>query len=206
MHEPAARPSAPGRRSHRPALALGTAVLACLAAGCGSNSDDASPVQDSPSAPVSTPATTAPPSDSVPSTPSITPSATPSATASATPSKPAPKPTARDGSNLRSCGDANCQVLVRGRTTIRFDGGKLVITKIVKFAHFELSGMYGGGSGQLGPGTGGGDDCAVTFGYGGLSSRCGGTKPIPRSDDPPGLTLRVTYINKGTAVVDLHRV
>ena len=97
-------------------------------------------------------------------------------------------------------GHADCQVQVSGRTTIKFSGGKLVITKIDKFAHFVLSGQFGGANGQLGPGA------PVSFGGGGFSGTFGGTKPVPRSDDPPGLTLRILYVGAGRAIVDLHNV
>ncbi|GAB3818962.1 hypothetical protein GCM10028799_25740 [Kribbella italica] len=109
-------------------------------------------------------------------------------------------PKAKDGTNLAACRDADCQVQVSGRTTIKFRGGKLVITKIDKFAHFELSGQFGGGSGQLGPGA------PVTFGGGGMSGTFGGSQPVPRSQDGPGLTLRVEYVGNGRAIVDLHNV
>lgn len=87
-------------------------------------------------------------------------------------------------------------------TTLPFRGpagsGRLRIGKIdAKFAYFTITGAYGGGNGRLAPA------CAVTFGYGGLSSRCGGTKPAPRSEDPPGLTIRVPYVGGGRAVIDL---
>ena len=65
--------------------------------------------------------------------------------------KPAP-PKAKDGTNLAACRDGDCIVQVgSGRTTIKFSGGKLVITKVdAKFAYFVLTGDYGSGNGSLG--------------------------------------------------------
>ena len=168
---------------------------ALLLTACGSN--------DNSGTPNATPPTTAASS----TTPSLTPTPTPPPTSTPPPSpsslpkpKPTPPPKAKDGTNLAACRDADCQVQVSGRTTIKFSGGKLVITKIDKFAHFVLSGQFGGANGQLGPGA------PVSFGGGGFSGSFGGTKPIPRSDDPPGLTLRVLYVGNGRAIVDLHNV
>src|SRR5882757_2662941 len=84
-------------------------------------------------------------------TPSATPTPVPTPTSAPKPT-PTPPPKAKDGTNLAACRDADCQVQVSGRTTIKFSGGKLVITKIDKFAHFVISGQFGGGNGQLGPG------------------------------------------------------
>jgi len=165
-----------------------TLAAALLLTACGSSDDSG--------APSATPAPTAS---------SATPSATPTRAPTPTPKpKPAPRPTpppkAKDGTNLAACRDADCQIQVSGRTTIKFSGGKLVITKIDKFAHFVLSGQYGGADGQLAP------NAPVSFGGGGMSGTFGGSKPVPRSDDPPGLTLRVVYVGSGRAIVDLHAV
>ena len=88
---------------------------------------------------------------------------------------------------------------MNGRTTIKFSGGKLVITKIDKFAHFVLTGDYGGANGQLVP------NSPVTFGNG-MTATFAGSTPIPRSADAPGLTLRIISITNGHAIVDLHLV
>ena len=66
--------------------------------------------------------------------------------------KPKPVPKAKDGTNLAACRDGDCIVQVgSGRTTIKFSGGKLVITKVdAKFAYFVLTGDYGSGNGSLG--------------------------------------------------------
>jgi major membrane immunogen (membrane-anchored lipoprotein) len=163
-----------------------TLAAALLLTACGSSDDSGTP-------------SAAP----APTASSATPSATPTPAPTPTP-KPAPRatppPKAKDGTNLAACRDADCQVQVSGRTTIKFSGGKLVITKIDKFAHFVLSGQYGGADGQLAP------NAPVSFGGGGMSGTFGGSKPVPRSDDPPGLTLRVVYVGSGRAIVDLHAV
>ncbi|MEV6285018.1 hypothetical protein [Kribbella sp. NPDC051770] len=156
-------------------VALG-AVL--LVAGCGSNDDAGTP-----------PASTPPPSATPTPTPSPTPTPTP---------KPKPIPKAKDGTNLAACRDGDCNVQVgKGRTTIKFAGGKLVITKVdAKFPHFVLTGDYGGGNGTLGA-------SPATFGGGGLSVITG---PVPREQDPPGLTLRAPYVGNGGAIIDIHVV
>lgn len=172
--------------------ALATALLLTA---CSNNSG--TPNAAPPTTPASPPTLTSPTTPSLTPTPSRPPASTP-------PTPPKPKPTAlpraKDGTNLSACRDADCQVQVSGRTTIKFTGGKLVITKIDKFAHFVLTGQYGGASGQLGPGA------PVSFGGGGFSGTFGGTNPVPRSDDPPGLTLRILYVANGRAIVDLHNV
>ena len=111
--------------------------------------------------------------------------------------KPKPVPKAKDGTNLAACRDGDCIVQVgSGRTTIKFSGGKLVITKVdAKFAYFVLTGDYGSGNGSLG-------ESPATFGDG-LSVITG---PVPREQDPPGLTLRAPYVGNGRAIIDMHLV
>ncbi len=166
-----------------------TATLAAvlLLAGCGSTDEAGTPSPSVPSVP------------SVPSaaaTPSSTPTPTPSPTPKPTP-KPKPVPRAKDGTNLAACRDGDCIVQVgTGRTTIKFSGGKLVITKVdAKFAYFVLTGDYGSGNGSLGV-------SPATFGEG-LSVITG---PVPREQDPPGLTLRAPYVGNGRAIIDMHLV
>ncbi|ONI69940.1 hypothetical protein BWI15_25880 [Kribbella sp. ALI-6-A] len=98
---------------------------------------------------------------------------------------------------LAACRDGDCQVRVSsGRTTIKFRGGKLVITKVdAKFAHFVLTGAYGSGNGTLGV-------SPVTFG----ASLSVITGPVPREQDPPGLTLRAPSVGNGGAIIDVHLV
>jgi hypothetical protein len=160
-----------------------TVVGLLVLAGCGSTNDAGTP---SPSAPTTS------------STPTPTPTATPTATPTPKPkAKPKPPPKAKDGTNLAACRDGDCNVQVgTGRTTIKFSGGKLVITKVdAKFAHFVLTGDYGSGNGTLG-------ESPATFGAG-LSVVTG---PVPREQDPSGLTLRAPYVGNGRAIIDLHLV
>src|SRR5882757_787571 len=120
-----------------------TAALAAVLVltGCDSGTPSASTATASSTTPSATP------------TPVPTPTSAPKPTPTPAPKpKPTPPPKAKDGTNLAACRDADCQVQVSGRTTIKFSGGKLVITKIDKFAHFVISGQFGGGNGQLGPG------------------------------------------------------
>ncbi|GAB2582748.1 hypothetical protein [Kribbella endophytica] len=161
-----------------------TATLAAvlLLAACGSTDDAGTP------------------SPSVPTTPSSSPTPAPTPTPTPAPKptpKPKPVPKAKDGTNLAACRDGDCIVQVgSGRTTIKFSGGKLVITKVdAKFAYFVLTGDYGSGNGSLG-------ESPATFGEG-LSVITG---PVPREQDPPGLTLRAPYVGNGRAIIDLHLV
>ncbi len=170
------------------AASLATAMLLTA---CGSSNTAGTPAPSSPTS-------GATPTPTLGATPTPTPSPTPTVTP--TPKPPPAPPKAKNGTNLAACRDADCQVQVSGRTTIKFSGGKLVITKIDKFAHFVLTGQYSGANGQLGPGA------PVSFGATGFSGTFGGFKPVPRSDDPPGLTLRVLYVGNGRAIVDLHNV
>ncbi|WP_148256627.1 hypothetical protein [Kribbella flavida] len=173
-------------------LAATVLLVSCGADPAGSSTPGPSPSPSTPS-PAITPSATPSPAP----TPTRTP--TPSPTPRPTTPKPVAPPKAKDGTNVAACRDGNCQILVTGRTTIRFSGGRIVVTQVgPKFATFTLTGRYGGGNGQLGP------NCAVTFGYGGLSTRCGGTKPAPRTEDPPGLTLRAPYVAGRRAIIDLH--
>lgn len=59
-----------------------------------------------------------------------------------------------------------------------------------------LTGNYGGGNGTLGA-------SPATFGGGGISVITG---PVPREQDPPGLTLRAPYVGNGGAIIDIHVV
>ena len=162
-----------------------TVAAVVLLAGCGST-DEAGAPSPSASATSSAPAPT----------PTLTPTPAPKPTPKPTP-KPKPAPKAKDGTNLAACRDGDCTVQVgTGRTTIKFRGGKLVITKVdAKFAHFMLTGDYGSGNGTLGV-------SPATFGAG-LSVITG---PVPREQDPPGLTLRAPYVGQGRAIIDIHLV
>ncbi|MEV6285019.1 hypothetical protein [Kribbella sp. NPDC051770] len=161
-------------------VALG-AVL--LVAGCGSNDDAGTPAADAPTI-SSTP------------TPTATPTPTPTPTPAPKPKpKPKPLPKAKDGKNLAACRDGDCQVQIGpGRTTFKFQGIVLAIDVANGVATFDLDGDIRGGSGELVPG--------FPQSFGDMMVLGGDT--YPRSEDPPGLTMRAPYVAANGAVIDLH--
>lgn len=66
-----------------------------------------------------TASTTTPPSSPAPASTSVR--AASSSAAPTTSKAPKPFPTAADGTNLRACADGDCEILVTGPVTIRFN-------------------------------------------------------------------------------------
>ncbi|MEU4195493.1 hypothetical protein AB0E69_26570 [Kribbella sp. NPDC026611] len=154
------------------------ALAALLLAACGSVEEPTG--TQSPSTPAGT---------------SPTPTATPPPVPPPKPTpKPRPAPHAKDGRNLSACADGDCQVLVRSGQKIKFRGSTLAITVAGDTATFALTGAIRGGSGTL---TADPHTFGDTVVIGAIQ---------PRSDDPPGVTLRAPYAGDNQAIIDIHLV
>lgn len=101
----------PGEPTRRMAL-VSAVTVAGLLTGCGSPAEETASPADAPATSMTSPAASSPAASSPSASPS--PSVTSSPTASSLPK-------ARNGTRLRACRDAKCEVLVSDGKTIRLD-------------------------------------------------------------------------------------